>query len=398
MADGSFVVSAMRCGSWSCPDCRKINASRLLERVHDGMSTRSDWQTFLVTLTVDPSHFGATPRSFHGYQYGKIMPLESSGDKLDIWDTDLMPDAAIAAAGIRFSPHYHAPTLEQYQDVAAHMSLEFSRLRRRLTMRAKRLKLENVEYLRVAELHRNGWIHYHAVFQLPPGMAAHHLHESVSSWWLGRTDVREVNAADAVSHVVPYLTSEETHRNKGYQFAADALPKHFRLWTASKNFLGQSPDLVEVAKQAAVDNDLPPEVAEAYVASMTPIQVVRDGRHVTKLLDDFRSHYDAAASVTWALHNDAQNPSRFTLNNEQAPLWFATLPYFEKLDSESRLAYGASVLPEAETVDALTGFWLKSSNERFFDNVPSRDWSSALSPPERKPNATQSRLYFIGGG
>jgi len=402
MSDGSFVVSALRCGSWSCSHCRKINAARLLERVHDGMATRQNWQTFLVTFTVNPADWGGVPRSYNAYQNGRIMPLESDGSRLDMWDLDIMPDAAFREMGVRMSPHYQSPTLEQYQDVAYFMSREFGRLRRRLSMRAKRAGAESPHYLRVAELHRSGWLHYHVVFQLPPNLSARHLHEVVSGWGFGRTDVREVSSSDAVSHVVPYLTSEETHRNKGYQFAGDALPKNFRLWTSSQGFLGASPDIVAAARKVVAEHDLSDSLADDYIASITPIQVVADGRHVTKVLDDFRALYDEAVSVTWALHNDSNNPARFTLRHDAAAHWFATLPAFERLQRvPSPEARRAAAIPESETYDDLTAYWLDCANRQFFEHPPSRDWSAAFSvgsssASRQSLGASQGRLYFGG--
>jgi len=370
------------------------------------MSTRPDWQTFLVTLTVDPAMYGARPRSYNAYQLNTLMPLESNKSSIDMWDLDFWSPDMFEAANVRLSPHYLPPTLDQYRDLSSDMSKKFGDMRRRLTMRAKRSGNENPQYLRIAELHRNGWIHYHAVFQLPPGFPPHNLKEIVQDWELGRSDCRQVSAEDAVSHVVPYLTSEETHRNKGYQFAADALPKHFRLWTSSRQFLGESPDIVEAARKVIQEYNLPESLANDYIASMTPIQVVRDGRHVTHLLDNFRAVFDKSASVRWALHNDSQNPSRYVLNHESAPEWFATLPYFENMHRDDlrqrerrRLLDegdgGGHSLPEAELLDDLTAFWLNKSEHEFFDNAPSRDWSACLSPPAARHDH-QPRLYFGG--
>jgi hypothetical protein len=199
---GQVVFKALTCGSWSCPTCRKKLAASTLSRLRSGMEARES-RRYFVTLTLDPSEFGA-------HVVG--TSLWEGGRQTRLWSE---------------------PTAAQFKKAVAAMSREFKRLLDSLNSYARRRGLDRWRYFRVVELHRNGWPHYHVVFEhdeLPL--------ESVS-WGLGRSDVRPVSLDDAVGEVAPYLVcSEKGGGSKAYQFAASALPKHFRLYTASENFLG----------------------------------------------------------------------------------------------------------------------------------------------------------------
>jgi hypothetical protein len=157
-----------------------------------------------VTLTVNPLEFGAKV-------IGKSLHEDGR-------ETNLVSE----------------PTLEQFRACAAKMSREFTKLMKLLNMRAARAGFEKFGYFRVIELHRNGWPHYHVIFDHT------NLVPTVSSWSLGRVDLRPVGVDDAVGEVAPYLVCNERKSggHKAYQFAATALPKHFRLHSSSGGFLG----------------------------------------------------------------------------------------------------------------------------------------------------------------
>jgi hypothetical protein len=208
--DGRIAYRALACGSWSCPHCRRQLAARLLDRLRSGMESRSDGNRILATLTLDPSLFG-----------GRVV-----GSK--VWDDG------------RRTNLWAEPTLEQFDAAAAQMSREFRRLCNRVNAFLARRGLPRVRYFRVVELHRNTWPHYHVIFEHPT-LDAEAFDRFLSGWPLGRTDARDVSVDDAVGEVAPYLVSSEKGAgHKAYQFAASALPKHFRLHTSSKGFLGPS--------------------------------------------------------------------------------------------------------------------------------------------------------------
>ena len=375
MSDGSFCVSAMRCKSWSCDYCRRINAAILLERVRSGISKRPDHQTFLLTLTIDPAQYDGEI-SGHGY-YAASSYIGSS---IQFPGLDDLSRDELKSQGIRRTNHYQQPNLEQFESAAAQMSKNWSRLRRALTNRLNR-RGHKMHYMRVIELHRNGWPHYHILVQLPSDCSPRHLYEVVSSWNLGRTNVKAVSADDAVSHVSPYLVNKETGRGKTYQFAADSLPKHFRLWTASKHFLGPGLDVQQAAQKVVSEHALSQQVADDYLASVTPIQTVHDRRHVTHVLHQFRTQYAPGAPVTWALHDSSINPSKFRLSHEHASQWFAELPYFRKLELESvPTPTDRTQLSNADLIlDYLDRFPTgEFADDGFFSQQPSRDWSHMI--------------------
>lgn len=200
---GRVVFKALSCGSWSCPTCRKVLAARLLDRLRSGMESRTA-RRFFVTLTLDPAEFGAVV-------VGKA--IWEGGRETNLWSE---------------------PTAAQFARAVQKMSREFNKLMQRLNLRATRAGYERWRYFRVIELHRNGWPHYHVVFEHDEL----ELHELV--WPLGISDVRPVSVDDAVGEVAPYLVCAERKGagSKAYQFAAQALPKHFRLHSSSEGFLG----------------------------------------------------------------------------------------------------------------------------------------------------------------
>jgi hypothetical protein len=205
---GRVVFKALMCGSWSCPHCRKVLAARTLDRLRRGLESRQK-QLYLVTLTVNPFEFGArvVGKSLHD----------------DGRETNLVSE----------------PTLEQFRECAGKMSREFTKLMKLLNMRLSRSGREKLGYFRVIELHRSGWPHYHVILEHSQ-LEQLQLEASVSSWSLGRVDVKPVSVDAAVGEVAPYLVCNERKSggHKAYQFAATALPKHFRLHSSSQGFLG----------------------------------------------------------------------------------------------------------------------------------------------------------------
>lgn len=208
-ADGRVVFGALPCRSWSCRYCRKRLAAQVLDCLRSGMESRSGFVRTFVTLTV-------APRKFGGVVVGKKRQADG-----------------------RWTNLYAAPTPQQFYAAAVAMSREWNALTRRLSSKARRAEAPTVGYFRVVELHRNGWPHYHVVIEHPEwGMVD--LAPQLGGWSLGRTESVEVSVDDAVGELAPYLVCAERKSggSKAYQFAAGALPKGFRLYSASQGFLG----------------------------------------------------------------------------------------------------------------------------------------------------------------
>lgn len=233
--DGSARYGALTCKSWTCPTCRPVNAARLLDRLRRGMESRPDSHLWLVTLTIDPSKFGGTPVG-HAF-------WDANGQRVD--DPSL---------GVRASVLWAEPTRAQFDAAAAAMSKAWQTMMDALNVELKRAGLARWGYFRVVELHRNVWPHYHVVFEHPDLEVA----PAITSWPLGIVDARPVTVDDAIGEVAPYLVASESKgkAHKAYQFAAAALPRGFRLYTASRGFLGDraAPDAqpVEAPEHALV--------------------------------------------------------------------------------------------------------------------------------------------------
>jgi hypothetical protein len=121
------------------------------------------------------------------------------------------------------------------------MAKAWDRWARALNARAKRAGLDPWGYFRTVELHRSVWPHYHVV--LEHGQIADA--PDLSTWPLGViVDAVPVSIDDAVGEVAPYLVCSESKGkgHKAYQFAAAALPKGFRLYSASAGFLAPRGD------------------------------------------------------------------------------------------------------------------------------------------------------------
>jgi hypothetical protein len=203
---GRVLFKALPCGSWSCPQCRKVLAARTLDALRKGMESRANNRIFLTT-TLDPSRFGA-------FVVGRSP--QQDGRWTNLWSE---------------------PTRVQFDQACADMSSSFKRVLDRLNAKARRAGLPKFGYFRVVELHRSGWPHYHVLLE-HPSYTAFDVQKQVAGWELGRVDVRNISLEDAVGEVAPYLVCSEKKGagTKAYQFAATALPKHFRLYTKSKGF------------------------------------------------------------------------------------------------------------------------------------------------------------------
>jgi hypothetical protein len=247
LLDSSRVAfTALTCGSWNCSTCRRTLAAQLLDRMRRGMESRVDWNRVFVTLTIDPSRYGARP-------IGRAL-WDASGNRTDD------PTRAV-----RSSTLWAPPTAKQFDQVTTDMSAEWNRLNDRLRRKAQRSGKVQAHYFRVIELHRNVWPHYHVVIEHPEWTAASIEHQ-VAGWNLGSiTDAGDISLDDAVGELAPYLVSTERKAggHKAYQFAARALPKGFRLHSSSQGFLAD-PQVSEY----------PPE-------------------HVQPLSGHFRSHHEA---------------------------------------------------------------------------------------------------------
>ncbi len=221
---GSFAFTALSCGSWSCPTCRKQNAARQLDRLRRGMESRLEHRRILVTLTLNPADFGAKPRG------------------LAYWDAQ--GNRTTSSKAQRRSTLWTEPTARQFQAACESMSREWDKLNKRLGAKCADLDTSRFGYLRVVELHRNLWPHYHVLLEHPE-LGADDIKKQLDGWKLGRTDAREISLDDAVGELAPYLVSTERKGNgsKAYQFAATALPKNFRLYSASRGFLAEPTEL-----------------------------------------------------------------------------------------------------------------------------------------------------------
>jgi hypothetical protein len=215
---GRVSFSALPCGSWSCPTCRKVLSAQLLDRFRRGSESRGDLQRTLLTLTLDPSRFGASA-------IGQAF-----------WDQSGHPTVPWKA--VRRTTLWSPPTADQFHRACVGMSSEWDRLNKRLGVKCQRAGLDRFGYFRVVELHRNGWPHYHAVLE-HPHLAADDVDRQLAGWSLGRYEASPVSLDDAVGEVAPYLVCAErkASSHKAYQFAATALPHNFRLYSASRGFL-----------------------------------------------------------------------------------------------------------------------------------------------------------------
>lgn len=216
---GRVVFKPLMCGSWSCPHCRRVLAARILDRLRRGLEARRESHLTFVTLTLDPSKFGAF---VVGWAY---------------WDENGEPSDDPKQAARR-SRLWSSPTFEQFAEATAAMQRECERLYDRLNSKARRAGLQRFGYFRVVELHRNGWPHYHVVLEHPE-LACEDIQRQLSGWTLGRWDARPIDIDGAVGEVAPYLVCNERKASghKAYQFAATALPKNFRLYSPSQDFL-----------------------------------------------------------------------------------------------------------------------------------------------------------------
>lgn len=251
-SDGRVRFTALACGSWSCPTCRKRNAARLLDRARRGMESRPDLNRWLITLTCDPLARGAVVLGSRRQDDGRVTNIVSE------------------------------PSPEQFRAAAEEFQRNWERLRQAWGAYCKRRGWGRPGYLRVIELHRNGWPHWHIVVE--------HEHLSTADlegflerlWSLGRTDIRAVDIDGAVGEIVPYLVAAERKSggDKAYQFAALALPKNFRLWSSSEGFLAESEveELPDVEHGVAIAGDVTSwyealdQVAESRVWLMHPPQ------------------------------------------------------------------------------------------------------------------------------
>ena len=56
-SNGQIIFKPLMCGSWSCPNCRKVLAARTLDRLNRGMLSRASYARTFITLTVSPEQF-----------------------------------------------------------------------------------------------------------------------------------------------------------------------------------------------------------------------------------------------------------------------------------------------------------------------------------------------------
>ena len=299
-SDGRIVFGALPCRSWSCPYCRKRLAAQVLDRLRQGMESRAGHVRTFVTLTLAPKKFG-------GVVVGKRQQEDG-----------------------RWTNLYAPPTPQQFYAAAVAMSREWDRLNKRLRSKSRRAEADPVGYFRVVELHRNGWPHYHVVLEHPE-WGLDDLVPQLVGWDLGRVDVRAVSLDDAVGELAPYLVAAEKKSggSKAYQFAAGALPKGFRLYSASQGFLGALPRAEEEPDYALVVRG---HFAEYH-----------------------RSLRDMGADVRLILHpagdsGEYRAPSRTVARGDAAVVYFASLVDAEAL----HLPYSGLRAAEA-TRQALTG-------------------------------------------
>ena len=297
-ADGRVVFGALPCRSWSCPYCRKRLAAQVLDRLRAGMESRSGHVRTFVTLTVAPKKFG-------GVVIGKKQQEDG-----------------------RWTNLYSPPTPQQFYAAAVAMSREWDRLNKRLRSKARRAEADVVGYFRVVELHRNAWPHYHVVLEHPE-WGPDDLAAQLEGWGLGRVDVRAVSLGDAVGELAPYLVCAERKSggSKAYQFAAGALPKGFRLYSASQGFLGAVPAAEERPDYAVAVRGY---FAEYHLALR-----------------------DMGADVRFILHpaqdsGDLRPPSRSVARGDAAVVYFASLV-------QAKVLHLSGVMAEIATRQALTG-------------------------------------------
>lgn len=217
------VFGALKCGSWACPHCRKRLAAQKLDQMRRGMESRPTWGRWLVTLTLDPFQFGAVRLGTKVQDDGRRTALVSK------------------------------PSPEQFGVAITSMSKEWNRLTARMSKRSRTHEEAKAEFLRVVELHRSAWPHYHVVIEHPT-WSTEDVEQLVSGWQWGRVDVRAVSIDDAVGEVAPYLVSSEKKGkgSKAYQFAGYALPAGFRLLQPSRGFLAAASRTVEEAPEHSI--------------------------------------------------------------------------------------------------------------------------------------------------
>ena len=206
--EGRVVFRSLACGSWSCPHCRPRLSARILDRLRRGMESRPGHRRTFLTLTIDPSKFGAVRIGSNKQADGRWTQMVSE------------------------------PKPEQFDQAVQAMSKEWDRLAKRLAAKASRAEAEKFGFFRVIELHRNGWPHYHVVLEHPE-FGAEDIRRQVSGWKLGRFELKPIDLDGAVGELAPYLVSAERKSggHKAYQFAATALPANFRLYQPSRGFL-----------------------------------------------------------------------------------------------------------------------------------------------------------------
>ena len=297
-SDGRVVFGALPCRSWSCAHCRKRLAAQVLDRLRQGMESRSGYVRTFATLTVAPKRFG-------GVVTGKKQQEDG-----------------------RWTNLYAPPTPKQFYAAARAMSREWNALTRRLSSKARRAGAETVGYFRVIELHRNGWPHYHVVLEHPE-WGPDDLAVQLNGWSLGVLEFSEVSISDAVGELAPYLVSSEKKSggSKAYQFAANALPKGFRLYSASQGFLGALPEPEEKPKHAL------------------PVR-----GHFSEYHQAVR---DMGADARLILHpaqdsGDLRPPSRTVARGDAAVVYFASLV-------QAKVLHLSGVMAEIATRQALTG-------------------------------------------
>lgn len=296
--DGRVVFGALACRSWSCPHCRPRLAARALDRLRGGMESREGYRRTFATLTLAPKRYGAVVVGKHKQADGRWTDMVSM------------------------------PSPQQFYSAVVAMSQEWNRLGARLSSKARRAKASGVGYFRVVELHRSAWPHYHAVFEHPE-WGPDEVAVQLKRWPLGRVDLREVSVDDAVGELAPYLVCAERKSggSKAYQFAAGALPKGFRLYSASQGFLGA----VSVA-------DEKPDYGLALRGHFSEYhKAVRDMGADARLL-----LHPAGAD------GSAPPPSRTVARGDAAVVYFASL-----VEAQALHLSGASA--EQATRQALTG-------------------------------------------
>lgn len=205
---GRLEFHALRCDSWSCPECRPVKAAQLQRRLRGALAGRRNAKFSFCTLSVNPARFEGRQIGWRGRDDGTRIRV------------------------------YARPTPSQFNAVIHAMSHEWHAFKRRMDNRTRRAHQPTVEYFRVVELNRDGWPHYHVILVHPSWEAAG-LERHVQEWGLGFVKVEPAGPDGAVRRLAPYLLSHEAKAAgaKAYQFAALALPKGSRLWSASRGLL-----------------------------------------------------------------------------------------------------------------------------------------------------------------